>query len=368
LIGARAAGPGPRIGSRVVAGAWVWALAITSAVASDEPPPRAVTPDTWLHELVRDVRARIDTAIVARPPVLVPPKKIAVRWKLVKLGSLDLGAPLVALAGADLDGDGRGELYAVTAHEVIAIGMRGKKLEELGRVAFSGEAALPMPRDVVGHAIVDPAVGARPGSLDPRQSALVASVSTWARSLRVTLKGGVLAGAPGELGFALCPGERAQLAPGRNYFGDATTGYYGVRCTSGLVEPDGRPIRTRAQLSLAHRLEVQVERCVAANLGCQPAGKHEYAGVGVAFEIADVDRDGRPEAIFAGAGAPGDPDVLKVVTLGDDDKKRAKVKKTFAAGGVAGIAVADLAGDGTAEVVAAVRILGATRVDLWRLE
>ena len=64
------------------------------------PPPG---PDAWLHDLVRDVRAKIDAAIVARPPKLVPPKKVDVRWKLAKVGSLDLGAPLVTMTGTDLD-------------------------------------------------------------------------------------------------------------------------------------------------------------------------------------------------------------------------------------------------------------------------
>ena len=276
------------------------------------------------------------------------------RYKLARLGSLDLGAPLVALAGADLDGDGKGELYAVTAREVIGFALRGRKLEELGRVAFAGEPASPMPRDVVATAVVE-------------GGALVASASPWAKSLRVTWNGKALAGALGEPGFALCPGVVAQLAPGRNYFGDATTGHYGMRCQSALVEPDGRPIRVRAQLSLANQLAIEVERCAAANLGCQPASKLELAGVGVAFEIGDVDRDGRPEAIYSAAGAPGDPDLLKIVTLGDDDKKQAKLKKTFS-GGIAGIALVDLDGNGAPEVVAAVRLAGASRVDLWRVE
>src|SRR5690606_27488310 len=119
-------------------------------------------------------------------------------------------------------------------------------------------------------------------------------------------------------------------------------------------ESDGRPIRVRAQLSLAGKLDVHVERCVATNLGCQPGGKYEYTGVGIAFDVADVDRDGRPEVIYAGAGAPGDPDVLKVVSFGDDDKRQARLVKTFPAG-VAGIALADVDGNGVAEVLAAVR-------------
>jgi hypothetical protein len=326
------------------------------AGASDDPGrPVSAGPDAFLHDLVRDVRSKLDAAIVARPPKLVPPKPIAIKWKLVKLGSFDLGAPLVTLTGADLDGDGKGELYAVTAREVIALGMRAKKLDELGRVAFTGEPALPMPRDVVGSATVD-------------GGALVASVSTFAKGIRVTWKAKTLVAAQGDPGFALCPGEVAQLAPGRNYFGDATTGHYGARCRSGLVEPDGHAIRVRAQLSLANRLEIQVERCVATNVGCQPATKYEYGSAGFAFDLADVDRDGKPELIYTGAAAPGDPDLIKVVSLGDDDKKHAKLRKSFTAGGVAGVAVSDLDGNGAAEVVAAVRIVGSTRVDVWRLE
>jgi hypothetical protein len=135
-----------------------------------------------------------------------------------------------------------------------------------------------------------------------------------------------------------------------------------------LVEADGRAIRVRAQLTLANRLEISVERCTAANLGCQPAGKHEYPAAGVAFDVADVDRDGRPELIYTGAGAPGDPDLIKVVSLGDDEKKQARLRKSFTAGGVAGVAISDVDGDGVHEVVFAVRIVGATRVDLWRIQ
>jgi len=347
-----------RLGHRVSA-RFVVALSLLAlpsfAGAEAEPPRPPPGPDAWLHDLVRDVRKKIDAAIVARPPKLNPPKQVAVHWKLAKLGSLDLGSPLVTLTGADLDGDGKGELYAVTARDVIAIGVRGKKLEELGRVAFVGDAALPMPRDVVGSATVDGGV-------------LVASVSTFTRSLRVAWKGKTLTATVGEPGFLMCPGEVAQLAPGRNYFGDATTGHYGARCRSGLVEPDGRAIRVRAQLTLGNHLEISVERCVAGNLGCQPATKHDYPAAGIAFEIADVDRDGKPELIYTGAGAPGDPDLIKVVSLGDDEKKHAKLRKSFTAGGVAGVAVSDLDGDGVGDVVAAVRIVGATRVDMWRLE
>jgi len=322
---------------------------VPSARANAQRP--ATSPDSFLHDLVRDARAKIDAAIVARPPKLVPPQKVALHWKLVKLGSLDLGAPLVALAGADLDGDGKGELYAVTTRDVIALALHGKKLEEIGRVALSGELATPAPRDVVATAIVD-------------GSELVASVSSYANSVRVSRHGKTLAATPGAPGFTLCAGEVAQLAPGRNYFADNR---FIARCRTNLVDPEGRAIRARGDLALTSKLDIAIERCAAAGVGCQPLAHHEYGSVGIAFEFADLDRDGKPEVIYSADGAPGDPDILKVVTIGDDDRKW-KLRKSFTAGGIPGIGVADLDGNGVPEAIAAVRLVGATRVDFWRVE
>jgi hypothetical protein len=328
---------------------------VTPAYASDGAAASPRPPQTYAEKLVAEMRRLVDAAIVARPPKLVPPKKVALAYKLGKLGTVDLGAPLVTLAAGDLDADGKAELYAVTAHDVIAIGLgTDKKPRELGRVAFAGERTTGAPRDVVGSAIVE-------------GTTLIASASTFVHSLRLSWKNGALVGEPGDPGFRMCPGEVAQLAPGRNYFGDALTGMYGVRCTNKLVDADGYPLRARAQLSLANKLDVAVERCAASDLGCQPTARYEYINVGDAFEVADVDRDGKPEVLYAAAGAPGDADTLRVLTLGDDDKKP-KLKKVFTAGGIAGIAVADLDGNTVPEAIAAVRLVGASRVDLWRLE
>jgi hypothetical protein len=312
-------------------------------------------PMTFIDKLMAEIHGKIDAAIIARPPKLVPPKPIKLGWKLVKLGTLDLGGPLVALVAADLDADGKSELYAVTPREVLAIGLGGKAAPGpriLGRVAFAGERTPSEPRDVVATAVVD-------------NGAIATGVSGWQNSFRIMWQNGVLAATPVGGGFLQC-GDTLQLVPGRNYFGDGATGHYGTRC-SALVDTDGHPLRTRSQLSLANKLDIAVERCAAAGLGCQPAARHEYAGVGIAFEVADVDRDGKPELVYAGAGAPGDPDALKIVTLGGDDKKP-RLRKAFTAGGVAGIAVADLDGNGTPDMIAAVRLSGAPRVDLWRLQ
>lgn len=314
------------------------ALCMVGAARADVSPRGE---GDYFARLTTAVKSGLDQAALAHAPALVPPVPIKVTWKAVRLGSVDLGAPLVALAAADLDGDHKGELYAVTPREVIAIGI-DHRVRELGRVPFAGEPAMPVPRDVVGTAVVD---GAE----------VVAAVSAWARELRIGWRGKTLIATPGAPGFLVCPGERASLAPGRNYFGDAAAPIYGVRCRTDLVDPQGHPLAIRATLT-GTRLQITVE----------PGATTELADDGVAFAVADVDRDGKPEVIVSGAGAPGDPDAIKVITLGGDEKK-GLFRRQFT-GGVAGISVIDGDGDGIPEVIAAVRLAGATRVDLWRLD
>jgi hypothetical protein len=344
------------VGARVLAAV----LGVASAA-----PARAGGPDSYLAHLASSVAERLDALAAARAPKLVPPVPpvpVPVRWKPVKLGSFDLGAPLAALAAADLDGDGKFELYAVTARDVVGIAIRANKAIELGRVAFSGPRAAAEPRDVVGTAL---GVGRE----------LVAASSGWTNELRVAWQGKQLVGQPGGPGFLVCPQERASLVTGRNYFGPAASGpaasgpaasgFYGVRCRDDLVDPDGHPLRIRAQLALTGKLGVTIEKCAAGGQPCRQDAAFELDGVGAAFEIADVNRDGTPEVVVSDAAAPGDPDFVKVVSAAAP-QGRPLFKKPFQAG-VAGIAAVDSDGDGVDEVIAAVRLAGATRVDLWRL-
>jgi len=322
--------------------------------------------DGYFTRLAGAVRAQLDEAATSHGAKLVPPVAVVPRWLPQKLGSLDLGAPIVAVAAADLDGDGKAEVYLVTSREVIAVSIAGKAIRELGRVAFTGEPAVPASRDVVGTAVVD-------------GNALIAAASAWTKDLRVEWRGKTLTARHGAPGFRVC-GDRMQLAPGRNHFREGSAAVFGARCRDDLTDAAGYPLHIRGELSATGTLEVTVARCAPDGSACRPAGVFALKDVGFAFEIADVDRDGTPDAVVSSASAPGDADAVRVVPLPESvdaaphGKDRAGnpagkplFKKPFN-GGVAGLAVADGDGDGVLEVIAVVRLPGATRVDLWRLD
>jgi hypothetical protein len=300
-----------------------------------------------LHDIANEIAAKIATLRASHVPKR--PVPVAIKWRPVKLTpSFELGAPILALAAADLDGDNKPELYAVTTREVIAFAVTDHRVKELARVPFAGDAAVPAPRDPVGAAVVE-------------GRTLVASSSAFVHGLRVTWRGKQLVGDAGDTGIELCAGEHVPLAPGRDYFGDDKAGYYGVRCQD-VADPQGKLLRVRGTLGLTGKLDLSVARCDGD--ACQRTSDVTIAKAGTAFEVADLDRDGRPEVVFASANAPGEPDDVRVVTLGEDERKT-KLKKAFSAGGVAALAVGDF--EGAPTIIAAVRLVGSTRVDLWRL-
>ena len=289
-----------------------------------------------LHDLASDVAAKLDALRASRVPAA--PVPVVVKWKPQRLASVELGAPLVAMTAGDL-GDGHVELFAVTTREVIAFAISEHRLKELGRVGFVGDPAVPASRDPVGAAVIEDKV-------------LFASSSAFAHGVKVTWRGKQLVADQGATGFELCLGEHAVLVAGRNYFGDAKNGYYGVQCRE-LADATGKSRRVRALLGMTGKLEVTLDQAHV-----------QFAHVGTAFALADLERDGTPELVFASGNAPGEPDEVRVVALGEDEKKP-KWKKPFTAGGVAALAVGDF--DNAPTAIAAVRLIGSTRVDLWRL-
>ena len=322
---------------------------------------------------------------------------VVVKWSPRRIATLDVGGSLGALIGADLDGDRVPELYAVTDQAVIVYALGESKIRELTRLSFPGEAAAVRPRDPVATVAVDAAAGE-----------LMAGSSSYARSVRASWQGGALVVREELPGLPLCAHQRGQLAGGRNYFveggkvevsggGDAREqagavvagapgalksdwrkdgagagagaggagkdlGFYGQRCRDEMTLGDGGVARAVARLPVDGPLRISVQpRCEG---GSCPARHFEVPGAGVAFDIGDVDRDGRIDVAYAGAGAPGDPDAVRVVPI--SDPRRTLFRRAFT-GGVAAVALVDLDGDGAAEVIAAVRLPGSPRVDLWRL-
>jgi hypothetical protein len=328
------------------------AFAVIAAAAPARGDVAAAAPahsGGFLHDLVAEVRAKLDAIADGRAPKLVPPRAVAVTWKPRRIASLELGAPLVAMLG-----DERGVLWAVTTKEVIALATT-PHVHELARAAFAGDPAVPTSRDPVGAAVVD-----------GHGRAIVASASPWAKGLRVALDSGAPAASSADAQFTLCGGRiKAQLVPGMNYFDDGANPYLALGCAE-LHDANGTPELATARLGLTHDLRVSVAACTTGS-ACGDGVTVELANVGTAFAIADVDRDGTPEIVFASAAAPGDADAIAVVSVGDDEQ-HAKFHKAFPAGGVAAIAVLDTDPAVAPAVIAAVRLVGSTRVDLWRLD
>lgn len=329
-----------------------------SAAAAD---PVAVRDDAAtlldLVERARGILARVATerAAAARRPV-----PVAVRWAPRRIATLDLPG-LGALVGADLDGDGAEELYAVTERAVLVYEVlaQGQKLRERQRLPFPGRDAALRPRDTVATVAVD-----------PQARELLAGSSAMASSVRAHWREGSLVVVEELEGLPLCARRRGTLAPGRNVFIEsepaaqpwrARSGeFFGERCRD-VVLSDGRLAQASARLPVEGPLEVTVAPT------CTPpcaARRYEVGATGVAFDVGDVDRDGRLEVAYAGAGAPGDPDAVRVVPVADP--RRTLFRRAFT-GGVAALTLVDLDGNGAAEVVVAVRLVGSSRVDVWRL-
>lgn len=334
----------------------------TAVPVRPEPPGPAAG---VLPQLVYAVRTKLDDAAdshVARP---APPVRVAPVWKPRKLGTLELGAPVVAVTAADLDRDGKAELYVVTTNEVVAATL-GNGARELARVAFTGEPAVPASRDVVGTVVIDdPRAQASATVATVASSALIVAVSSWAKDMRVSWEGKQLVGKPGTAGFRVC-GDRLLLAPGRNHFREGGAALIGARCRGDLIDAAGLPLRLRGELGATGTLDVKLERCAVDGNACRLAGSYRYKDIGAAFELADVDRDGAPDLVASSASAPGAPDTVRVIALGAP-AARPMYKRAFP-GGVAGLAVVDSDGDGLVEVFAVIRLAGAARVEVWRLD
>jgi hypothetical protein len=339
-----------------------------------EQPARAGEPAgaaraQGLAEMWRSLGAAIDRAAEAnrrRPPAPVP-----VTWRERRLASLDLGAPLLAVAAADLDGNGRAELIALTRRDLVVLAAGRSAMVERARAELGGEPAAIRPRDPVGLLLVDrradePIVWAR------SSDAADAVGFAWRR--------GQLAALERAPGFPVCPGGSVELAPGRNMFTGGTASwqpgaapgapmelpaeFLAAGCR-GAVDPTGRPLSLTGVVDMARVLRVTCRAEGGAACPDGPAQDRTYDGVGVAFELADIDSDGHPEVLVTRGGAPGDRDRVTVYSRRGDTIGKVFAKEFHA--GVVAVVAADIDGDRDRDVVVAVRFAGSTQVSFWTL-
>lgn len=328
----------------------------------------------FVDELWRRATAALDQAIAARVPPLRPPVPVPVTWRARRMGTVDLQAPLLALTAADLDADGTSELVALTTREVLLLRrVDSRRVDIVGRLRLPSGASSMRPRDPVGQLAVIA------GASGPE---VLARASGSARGLALALREGKLAELRGFDGFPVCDLGSATLEGSRNYFAHASTAwhdpkqhppiagdFYAVRCASGMVDAAGRPLEAFAVLATDGTLALRFERrCRDEDAECHanPVFETTLTNVGVAFAVADVDNDGLPEVIAANDQPPGDPDRVSVYTPRGSRWQR--IFQHGFSGGIAGIAVGDFDGDGTADVASAVRLVGSDRVDLWSLD
>jgi hypothetical protein len=292
-----------------------------------------------------------------------------VTWRDRRIASVDLGAPLLALAAVDLDRDRRAELAALTTREVVVLAPAGKAMRELGRLVLPGDPAVVRPRDPVGTLVADER-GA--------QVELLVRSSELADGVALAWQGGALREVRRLAGFPLCPGAQGDLVPGRNSFDGATVrwderapvrfeppaSFFSVLCRPELSDPAGRSLAVAAVVD-SERVARMSCRSLEGECAAGPAQRGEYTGVGVAIEVADIDNDGSPEVLTSRGGAPGDRDRVSIYSRQGDRVARVYSKEFHA--GVVGLVAGDVDGDGDRDVVVAVRFFGSHHVSFWTL-
>ncbi len=330
--------------------------AIAGSPGSEDGPPSSGPIDRLWQLLDRE----LPLAIAAATPPPPPPVPVKVTWKAKRVASLDLGAALLAMAVGDLDGDGRAELVALTERAVVVLSPARRGIAERARLAVPSEPAAVWPRDPIGALAIAPGDG---------------GVEIWARSsaagrgARYRLIDGGLREVGPVVGFPFCAGQALELVPGRNLVaGPDGASWLARRCRDDVVDPTGRPLVADATLATDGGLAITVATRCRPGAECPANRTITAAGVGVAFELDDVDRDGKLELITSAAGAPGDPDAVMVRQLGSGGLTTKPVFQRSFSGGVVALASGDVDGDGDRDVFAAVRLAGARKVDLWLLD
>jgi hypothetical protein len=171
------------------------------------------------------------------------------------------------------------------------------------------------------------------------------------------------------------------LEPGRNYYtatsvtwpreaeaSPVPAQFYSAGWRDDMVDAEGRPLSARGFVAIDGNLALRLQKkCRANDEACRanPVEERAIPNAGIAFEVADINRDGLPEVIISSSAPPGDPDRATVLTLRGTRAEK-DYRRKFS-GGVVGLTAADWDGDGYLEVIAVVRLPGSHRVDVWAL-
>ena len=282
------------------------------------------------------------TPVVAAPTPTPKPRKLAFR----AVGSVDLGAPLLDLVAADLDGDGKAELVALTPDDVAVLVLGPDGARMTARAPLEGPPPVPRPRTPVGALVVTDLDGHR---------AIVARSSAHAAGGIFTLAAGSLTRTGDEKAFPVC-GDAGKLTavdlvPGLALFGKEPASaslparFLAARCGGGLLAV----LDAQGVLRL---WKPDAKTPVA-----------QIAAAGTAFAVADLDGDGEPELVAAAFRAPGAADAFTIYSIADGSARVLR-KGPATPAGIVAVTTGDLDGDGAPDVVGASRGSG-TQVDLW---
>ena len=244
-----------------------------------------------------------------------------------------LETPLAALAAGDLDGDGRDEVAALTAHEVVVFGVDGRIL---ARRELEGTAATATTREPFGAV----AVLAGPPRLAVWSTRYARGEVLVLDRAKGTLRpSGTLEAAP------LGTSERGAFVPGQTVFAPE------------VKLADGRALTVPAPFgaaSFAAPRMLFVHADGTAALYARPASAPaRLSGLGVGSALGDLDGDGTPELLTTSPQLQPSPEVLRVLSLATDAPMAHEPlwQGALPAGRALNVVTADLDGDKRREVL-----------------